>query len=281
MDLVNREVIHGTFGKGNVIKCDDSYIRISFKSGDKRFVFPDAFKDFITFSDQKATDLVEEKLKIKEEKIKMEELLLQEERELEQERLDILEQEKKMKNHKIHPSIQSVFWLEEKEEMAFEEWKVFTGEIKSGVNKGEPRKLVRMNNKSACLLTKRKDDIEEERQILGLFMVEENFNGRECEDGYIKAHKDFRIKLSEEESEKMLFWNYYSDDKFPERTTWNSGKQRYFDNIWTAQILQDIVFLKEDPEEQKQVQDFLEYFCKINLIDKNKIPAVNGALINS
>ncbi len=281
MDLVNREVKHEIFGKGNVVNYDDSYIKINFKSGDKKFVFPDAFKDYITFVDQKANDLVEKKLEIKEEEKRQEEILLAEERALEQERLDIIEQNKKMRNHKIHPSIQSVFWTdEEEEESIFNDWQVFTGEIKSGKNKGQPRKLVRMNQRSACLITKRDEDVEEEtRQIIGLFMAEETFNGRECEDGYIKAHQDYRIKLSKEEAEKMLFWNYYSDQNFPENTTWNSGKQRYYDNIWTAQILRDIVSLKDDPEEKKYAEDFFEYFCKINMIDKEKLPEADGALI--
>ena len=73
MDLVNKKVMHKTFGEGNVIKFDDLYIKINFKSGDKKFIFPDAFKNYITFIDEKATNLVNEKIEKNEEEQKIEE----------------------------------------------------------------------------------------------------------------------------------------------------------------------------------------------------------------
>lgn len=281
MDLVNKKVMHGTFGKGNVIKHDDSYIKINFKSGDKRFSFPGVFKDYITFIDERANSLVNKKIEIEEERQKREQLIREEERALEREQRLIAIQQKSRRGRKVHPKIQSVFWCEpEEEEEIFTEWKVFTGKIKSGKNKGEPRRLARMTQNSACLITTRQDDMKEkDRRILGLFMANETFDGRSCEDGYITAHSKHRIKLSEEESEKILFWNYYADNESSSRTVWKSGRQRYFDNIWMAQILRDIVDLRDKPEEKKAVQDFLEYFCKINTINQNEIPSPNGALM--
>lgn len=282
MDLVNKKVMHETFGKGNVINYDDSYIKINFKSGDKKFSFPDVFKRYITFNDEKATNLVNKKIKREEEKRRKEELILEKEKALERELRYITNQKKSTKSKKTYPNIQSVFWCESEEEEIFTEWKVFTGRIKSGKEKGEPRRLARMNENSACLITRRKDNMpEENRQILGMFMVNESFDGRLCEDGYITAHPKYRIHLSEQESEKILFWNYYRDKKSCNKTVWRSGRQRYFDNILMAQILQDIIKLKEKPEEKKYVQDFFEYFCKINIINQNKLPNANGALIHT
>lgn len=281
MDLVNKKVMHETFGQGNVINYDDSYISINFKSGDKRFVFPDAFKEYITFIDQKATKLVNKKMEKKEKEQKKEQLKLEQEKALELERQYIEKQKKRIKSGKVHSKTQSVFWCDSNEEdEIFTEWKVFTGTIKSGKKEGQPRRLARMNHNSACLLTKREDNMpEEDRQIIGIFLANESFNGRLCEDGYITSHPQFMLRLSEEESEKMLFWNYYVDERSPERTVWNSGRQRYFDNTWTAQILRDIVTLKEDPKEREAVQAFFEHFCKINFINKDELPAVNGALM--
>ena len=283
MDLVNKKVIHETFGKGNVINYDDSYIKINFKSGNKKFSFPDVFKKYITFDDQKATNLVNEKIKREEEKQKKVELILEKEKALERELRYIANQKIPAKSKKVHSEIQSVFWTKpEEEEEIFSEWKVFTGTIKSGKKKGEPRKLPRMDQNSACLITKRNDNMpEEDRQILGVFMASESFDGRLCEDGYITAHPNYRIKFSEEESEKILFWNYYHDKKADTKTIWKSGRQRYFDNIWMAQILQDIVNLRKKPEEKQDAQNFLEYFCKINIINKNEIPNANGTLMRT
>src|SRR5699024_6101102 len=117
-----------------------------------------------------------------------------------------------------------------------------------------------------------------ERRIIGLYMVNETFSGELNEDGNIPAHTEFRIELTEEEADKMLFWNYYINHNYPHRTTWNSGKYRYFDNIWTAQILKDIIALKTDEEEIKEVEKFLEYFCQMNIVDINHIPEASGAL---
>jgi len=109
-------------------------------------------------------------------------------------------------------------------------------------------------------------------------MVGETFAGNLSEDGMVPAHGDFKMKLTEQEAEKMLFWKYYKNKNHPHRATWNSGRYRYFDNIWTAQIIKDIIALKTDEEEIKEVQQFLEYFTKMNLLDMDNIPEANGAL---
>ncbi len=286
MNLVDKKVMHKSFGKGNVVNYNDSYIRISFESGERRFVYPDVFKKYVTFVDGKATKLVDKQIEKKEEVRKGEEKLkkemLKQEKLLEQERLELAKIKKERKVSKVDSRIQSVFWLKSNEEdKVFEDWKVFTGKIKSGENKGLPRKLGRMSGNSACLLTKRDDSVkEEERQILGVFMANDSFDGKNLEDGYITADPKYRINLSDEESKKLLFWNYYMDEKSNDKIIWNSGRQRYFDNILMAQILRDIVILKENSEHEKEVQDFFNHFCKINYINKEKLPKANGALMN-
>ena len=280
MDLVNEKVMHKTFGEGDVIALNDLYIKINFKTGDKKFVFPDVFKNYITFIDQNATDIVNKKIVEREEERKVEEVVLKKEKALAREKQAILNQRERMKNVKVHPNIQSVFWCDpEEEEEIFRDWKVFTGKIKSGDKKGEPRRFPRMNQNSACLLTRMKDNMSEEnRQILGVFMASEFFDGKVCEDGYIVAHPKYRLRLSEEESGKMLFWNYYVDEKSCNKTRWNSGRQRYFDNVWMAQILRDIVALRGKPEEKKEAKAFFEHFCKVNFIDKNQLGKAKGVL---
>ena len=59
-----------------------------------------------------------------------------------------------MKNHKLHPASQMVFWCDtEEQNTSFSEWKVFSGVIKSGKNKGMPNKPIRLHQNSAVLLT--------------------------------------------------------------------------------------------------------------------------------
>lgn len=280
MTLINQKVTHKTFGKGNVINYDDSYIKIGFESGTKKFVFPDAFEKYITLTDREMANLMNKKLEALNKERKKQALILERQKIIERKKQQILEQKKRARSRGIHPKLQSVFWCHpEEEDRLFAEWKVSVGKIKSGEQKGQPRRLARMNQNSACLLTIREPHMaEEDRRIIGAFMAEEGFNGRLRMDGYIPAHPKYRIRLTEPESKKMLFWNYYVNNRFPNNITWNSGRQRYFDNIWMARILEDILALKENPEEKKNTQLFLEYFCRLNNINENKIPKAEGVL---
>lgn len=280
-DLIDKQVVHKIFGKGRIVKFRDSYIGIDFPSGNKKFVFPDAFGTYLTLTDQKMAKMVQErKRECEEKKQKLKEL-----RELQsKKRQHLLAQERNItrrETQKIHPQSQSVFWCREQEQdSVFERWDVFTGTIKNGEKQGQPRRLARINQNSACLLTAREPDIpEKDRRILGVFMVNETFDNKTCVNGYIPAHSKYRLRLSKQETEKMLFWNYYVSKKYLHRMAWNTGRHRYFDNIWMAQILRDIVSLKEDPVEQENAQQFFEYFCQMNQIKKEEIPEPNGALM--
>lgn len=284
MDLVNRKVVHGTFGEGNIVNHNGKYLKVDFiKSGSKKFVYPDVFQEYMKLVDKEVASIVEEKIEEVEEKRKEKESQLERERKIEEERRDILRRERAIKNRKIHPASQSVFWCQpEEEEEIFTEWKIFVGKIKSGERKGEPRRLARMDRNSVCLLTKRiDDDSEKNRQIIGAFMVDVNTDENSLGDGYIPARSEYRIQLSEQESKKMLFWNYYLNKKEPSRIVWKSGRQRYFDNIWMAQILSDILALRKDSKQEEDVRLFYEYFCQINSINMDTLPEANGPLLQS
>src|SRR5699024_6613794 len=153
IDLVNKQVTHKSFGKGSILDYDDSYIRIRFKCGEKRFVYPDAFSKFLTLLDEKASDMVSEKVEEKEEEY--EEERLQEELEL-QRKQQLLRRQNPSKKQEIYSRSQSVFWIKPEEiNDIFNDWKIFIGRIKSGKNKGQPRRLARLTNSSVCLITRR------------------------------------------------------------------------------------------------------------------------------
>lgn len=280
MDLANKQVKHKSFGNGKVIKYNDSYIEIQFTAGNKTFVFPDAFKKHLMLNDEKTRNMIKKIIQEKEKKLKVEAEINKKKALQRQKQRMLLKKEKIMANRKkIHPSIQVVFWCKEQDwEKIFTDWKVFTGVIKSGSKKGQPNRLSRMIQYSACLLTAREPNMKEkDRYIKGIYMVEENFNGKVCEDGYIPAHEKYRLRLSEQESKKMLFWHYYINEKYPDKMTWHTGKYRYFDNVMMAQILRDIITLKKDPQEKEFAQKFFDHFCLTNQIEE--LPKPNGALV--
>lgn len=282
MNLINKKVTHKRFGMGSIVKQNDSSIEIHFASENKLFVFPDVFGKHLKLHDKSDAKSLEKIIQKKEDERKQEEWKKEEERRLHRKKQELrIEHEKLMKHHKLHPESQMVFWCDSDEQSrAFSEWKVFSGVIKSGANKGNPNKPVRLHQNSAVLLTATDPSKpEKDRRILGVYMVNENFIGKLCKDGFIPAHATYRIQLTEEESNQLPFWKYYVNEKSPEKMTWNTGKYRYFDNLWMAQILLDILSLKEDPQERMQVQQFFEHFCKMNKITDEEIPKPNGAIM--
>ena len=282
MNLINKKVTHKRFGIGSIVKLNDSSIEIHFASENKMFVFPDVFGKHLTLHDKSVADSFEIILRKKEMERKEEERKREEEKRLQRKNRELrLGHEKLMKNHKLHPESQMVFWCDtEEQNSSFSEWKVFSGEIKSGNNKGKPNKPIRLHQNSAVLLTAIDTSMsEKDRRILGVYMVNEEFIGKLCEDGSIPAHSKYRLQLTEQESDQMLFWKYYVNEKFPQKMTWNTGKYRYFDNSWMAQILLDIVSLKSDPQERELAQQFFEHFCKMNQITDQDLPKPNGALM--
>ncbi len=281
MILLNEQVRHKSFGEGHIVEYSDSSVKVRFPSGDKRFVFPDAFGTYITLVDKKTAKQVDGLKREVEKERRKRELELAKVRAIEHEKQQrLLEQERLMKNHKLSPVSQVAFWCEEQElDQVFEEWRVFTGLRKSGPNKGKPNRLIRLHQNSAVLITVREPGTpEKDRRIVGVFMVEEGFIGRICEDGYIPAHVEYKILLTKEESQKMPFWYYYLNERYPNNMTWNSGRSRYFDNVWMAQVLQGIISLKTDPEERELAQAFLEHFCQLNRLVAEDLPEPSGVL---
>ncbi|MCF8890340.1 malate synthase [Priestia megaterium] len=281
MNLINKKVTHERFGMGSIVKYNDSSIEIHFASENKKFVFPDVFGKHLKLHDKSVANSLEKIIQKKETERKEEEWKKEEKKKLHRKNQELRwVHEKLMKNHKLHPESQVVFWCDtEEQNSSFSEWKVFSGVIKSGNNKGKPTKPIRLHPNSAVLLTAIDSSMpEKDRRILGVYMVNEDYIGKLCEDGYIPAHSKYRLQLTEQESDQMLFWEYYVNGKFPEKMTWNTGKYRYFDNSWMAQMLLDIVSLKSDPKEREQAQQFFEHFCKMNLITAEELPKPNGAL---
>lgn len=282
MNLINKEVTHKRFGEGSVVNHDDSIIEVHFATERKKFVFPDAFGKYLKLHDKSAARSLEKVIQEKQMEREKEEQEKEEEKNRLRKQLQLrAEHEKLMKNHKLHPQSQMVFWCDnDKVNEVFSEWKVFTGVINSGVNKGKPKKPTRLYKNSVCLITARDSSIpEKERRILGAYMVNENFIGKFCEDGYIPAHSNLKLQLTEQESNEMPFWKYYTNDRSPHSMTWNTGKYRYFDNLWMAQILRDIVSLKEGSQEQELAQEFFDHFCLMNQIRKEELSEPNGALL--
>ena len=276
MNLINKKVTHKQFGIGSIVNYNDSSIEILFASENKKFVFPDGFEKHLTIHDETDANIIEKMIQKKKVDVQEAECRREEEGKLQQKNRELrLEY-----NYKLHPQSQMVFWCDlEEQENVFSKWEVFSGISKTGLNKGKPSKPNRLYPNSAVLLTVKNPDMhEKDRRITGVYMVDPEFIGKLSDDGMIPADSKYRIQLTEEESNQMLFWTYYVNEKFPLKTTWNSGKHRYFNNLWMAQILHQIVSLKTDLNEKDMARQFLDHFCEKNKIASADLLDPTGAL---
>lgn len=280
MNLIDKKVTHKVFGEGNIVNHNAASIEVSFAAENKKFIYPDAFAKFLTLHDSEGALEVAQMIQLQEKELKEIEMKKEAERVVQvQKQKMLMEYERLMHNHKLHSESQMVFWCDTEEaDTVLESWNVFTGVTKSGVNKGKPSIAARLHRNSAILLTERKGLNEQERRILGVYMVKEDFIGKLSTDGIVPAHATYKISLTEEESNQLLFWNYYTYKNAPEKLSWNTGKYRYFDNAWMAQILRDIIELKQDEAEKEHAKRFLSYYSKMNQISINEIDPPNGVL---
>ena len=60
MDLANIPVKHKVFGEGSICECDESTVSVSFGSGIKKFIFPDAFRNHLILTDAKGKNMLME-----------------------------------------------------------------------------------------------------------------------------------------------------------------------------------------------------------------------------
>lgn len=166
------------------------------------------------------------------------------------------------------------------ESQILRDWRAFAGIRHSGDHKGQPMKLNQVRVNSLCILTTRDPDTaEKDRYIFAVFLIDEVNEGDHLEEGFVKAHKKYRIKLTPEEAHKMLFWTYHANLNKPERALWSSGLHRYMNEIESAQILRDLINIKKGTKDEKLAMEFMEHYSSIKDLDIRSIPENAGALM--
>ena len=99
-------------------------------------------------------------------------------------------------------------------------------------------------------------------------MVRDDFEGAKCQDGIIRAHDKYQIFLSEQEARTLLFWTNFEPSSNNAERKWGSVEFKYFPNTTMARILCDIYLLKQNTDQKKLCEQFINYFCELNKIDK-------------
>jgi hypothetical protein len=165
------------------------------------------------------------------------------------------------------------------ESQMLRDWKAMAGIVQNGDRKGQPMHLNQVQPNSLCILTTRAPySTEDDRYIFAAFLVDDTYGGDDLDEGFVTTRSEFRLQLSSEEAHKMLFWNYHANGKQPETAAWNSGLHRYMADEQAAQILRDIVSLKQNTPDAEFARRFFETFCALTKIDTNTLRMPQGAL---
>lgn len=252
MKLEEKKVVHSKFGPGKIIRIEDRKIYILFQEGEKKFLYPQCFENFLKTEDTKVEAYIQQQ--IDEEK---------HQKEIEQKRL--LEKTRHidfLASQKVKMGAHAVFDVDNACPDGITDITAFKmGQYVSGNKKGQPRIPKRIYANSACILTKKEEsDAESGRVICGIYMPEERFCGEECKDGIVPIHEMYKINW--EEQEEITFWDYFSNEKEVEK--WKNGEVKYIPKMVVNKILQDMVRLTADFEKREKIVDFLYYFKSLN-----------------
>lgn len=165
------------------------------------------------------------------------------------------------------------------ESQMLEIWNAGAGITQNGDEKGKPMSLRNVKaNSLAMLTTKLPYADDKERFIFAVFLIDENYEGDNREEGYVSANPKYRIQLSLDEAKNLKFWDYYYNENNPELIKFGSGLHRYFSDVQAAQVLKKIYEIKKSSSEELFSKEFLDYYCKIKQIDIESISVANGAL---
>jgi len=251
MDIKGQAIRHKTFGSGVITASASDTITVKFSVGEKKFVYPEVFKEYLVFQNQKLqqsiTALIAEKQALAERQSQMEQM----------ER----ERQRKLRSFTVTPNSHAVFDVPpEQAAQVCASFTVSTGRYLSGYSKGKPRLAERLKPNSACLLTERPSgESEQARKIIGAFMVREDYFGEDSDTGMIEGHPEYRMIVPA--GDTLLFWEFFSRDA---AARWGSIPFRYCSAATMNQILAEMADMLADTDQRESALAFYRYFCITN-----------------
>ena len=251
--LIGKTVHHRAFGSGVIEKLSENTVTVNFPQGDKKFIYPDAFENFLKLEDKDSLKAFNSLMEKRRSKIQAKKQEIHEKEET----------RRKIRSMKIIPSSHAVFSVDE---AGLKECEIkgyaFTGRYMSGFSEGLARRAGRVKPNSLCLMTVlEKGQPESERMLRGLFMAGVDFYGEDCGDGQVVAHDKYRIFLDRKQAVRI--WDYVAEDEKPKR--FGGLKFRYVSEDSAKNIL---LAVKEKLGEDKKefTDEFYDYFCRVNRI---------------
>ena len=119
-----------------------------------------------------------------------------------------------------------------------------------------------------CLLTTVKpNDSEKNRIVFAIFIIGRTYIN-EYDSNFVIADKKYRLEFKPNEAYKAKYWSIHKNPKNPIAKKWGTGVFRYFNNDEALQFLKMAVEIKKGTSEEKFAKEFLNYYCKINNIQR-------------
>lgn len=248
--LVGAAVRHRSFGSGVIEGLNRDVLTVSFSQGRKKFIFPDAFEQFLRVEDKDVNSELERFLARRRGKAQAKRQELH--------RRDQLR--RRIREMKVLPASHAAFDLNaEQVRECLEKGSVPTGVYLSGYSKGSPRLAVRINPNSLCFLTALpKGSPESERRVLGAFMAAGDFFGQQSQAGLVRAHERYILAVGPDKAPRL--WDFFAPEERPER--FGRVPFRYLDVNGAGRLLEEL--LKECRGEK--AEEFMAYFKKLNKI---------------
>lgn len=251
MNLIGQTIRHKAFGTGVIMSVTDSVVTVGFREIEKKFIYPDAFRAHLILLDKNKQRYVANQLMKRDAE-------LNRQRQTEQKELERM---RKMLNFTIAANSHAVFNVApEYAEEACRTCLVSTGQYLSGHAKGQYRIAEKLKPNSACLLTKRpQGKPEKERQIIGAFMVKEDFFGEDAHNGLIEGHPEYRMMVPAGVS--MLFWEHFAQETAPR---WGNTAFKYCSGAVMNHMLSEILQKLANTPQSAAALAFYKNFCKVN-----------------
>ncbi|MDI9497285.1 MAG: hypothetical protein QM270_02210 [Bacillota bacterium] len=306
MNIVGYHVRHAVFGEGEIVGQDDRYVDVRFGSKVHPFQYPYAFEKYLELVDsethEEVTKILHERLEA-DARAERERLAEIEKRRQNRERNILLsiragrrsrrpgDAARRAASRRAGPAFGAAFKLDRDDELpadsseelaaALSPWNAPAGVIASGQNAGKAIRMKQLKPGHLIALTRRPENSthENERIIYGVAMISDCRQADEDEMPNLTAEPENVFLFDEETASALLFWNYYANLSNPRNIQWGTGRFRYLSADQTAQILTDLVTLREEYEDGEEISNFFDRFMTINALDRERIPDNAGALL--
>ncbi|MDI9469012.1 MAG: hypothetical protein QM296_02275 [Bacillota bacterium] len=306
MNIVGYHVRHAAFGEGEIVGQDDCYVEVRFGDEIYPFQYPYAFEQYLELVDPEAGEMVAKVLQDRldaDARAEQERQADIERRRQNRERNILLsiragrrsrrpgDAARRAASRRAGPAFGAAFKLDRDDELpadsseelaaALSPWNAPAGVIASGQNAGKAIRMKQLKPGHLIALTRRPENAthENERIIYGLAMISDCRQADEDEMPNLSAEPENVFLLDEETSSALLFWNYYANLSNPQNIQWGTGRFRYLSADQTAQILTDLVTLREEQDDGEEIMAFFDRFMTINALDRERIPDNAGALL--